>query len=85
MFVWFFCILELISLPTLYGVGNGNPLQYSCLENAKDRGPWRATVHRAAKSGTRLSMHAPTPWLIKEMPKLGNFPNYSVEVHMIVY
>ena len=25
--------------------GNGNPLQYSCLENPKDRGAWQATVH----------------------------------------
>ena len=32
----------------------GNPLQYSCLENHKDRGAWRATVHRVAKSQTRL-------------------------------
>ena len=30
--------------------GNGNPLQYSCLENPMDRGGWQATVHRAAKS-----------------------------------
>ena len=30
------------------GVGNGNPLQYSCLENPTDRGAWWATVHRAA-------------------------------------
>ena len=66
------------------GGGHGNPLQYSCLENPKDRGAWRATVHGAARSRTQLSMHAPTPWLIKEMPKLGNFPNYSVEIHMIV-
>ena len=28
------------------GKGNGNPLQYSCLENSMDRGAWRATVHR---------------------------------------
>ena len=35
--------------------GNGNPLQYSCLENSMDRGAWRATVHRVAKSRTRLS------------------------------
>ena len=28
------------------GDGNGNPLQYSCLENPMDRGAWRATVHR---------------------------------------
>ena len=34
------------------GVGNGNPLQYSCLENSMDRGAWWATVHGAAKSWT---------------------------------
>ena len=37
------------------GEGNGNPLQYSCLENLMDRGAWQATVHRVAKSRTRLS------------------------------
>ena len=31
------------------GEGNGNPLQYSCLENSMDRGAWRATVHGVAK------------------------------------
>ena len=35
--------------------GNGNPLQYSCLENPMDGGAWRATVHEVAKSQTRLS------------------------------
>ena len=35
--------------------GNGNLLQYSCLENAMDRGTWQATVHRVANSQTRLS------------------------------
>ena len=40
------------------GRRNGNPLQYSCLENPIDRGAWRATVHGIAKSWTRLSMHA---------------------------
>ena len=34
------------------GEGNGNPLQYSCLENSKDRGVWRATVHGVTKSDT---------------------------------
>ena len=34
--------------------GNGNPLQYSCLENPMDRGTWQATVHRIAKSLTQL-------------------------------
>ena len=32
------------------GEGNGNPLQYSCLENSMDRGAWRATVHEVAES-----------------------------------
>ena len=32
------------------GGGNGNPLQYSCLENPMDRGAWGATVNRVAKS-----------------------------------
>ena len=32
------------------GVGNGNPLQYSCLGNPKDRGAWLATVREAAES-----------------------------------
>ena len=38
------------------GGGNGNPLQYSCLENPMDRRAWRAPVHGAAKSWTCLSI-----------------------------
>ena len=37
------------------GEENGNPLQYSCLENSIHRGAWRATVHGVAKSRTGLS------------------------------
>ena len=37
------------------GEGNGNPLQYSCLENPMDGGAWWAVVHGATKSQTRLS------------------------------
>ena len=37
------------------GEGNGNPLQYSCLENPVDRGTWWTTVHGVAKSWTPLS------------------------------
>ena len=43
-----------------HGEGNGNPLQYSCLENPIDRGVWRGTVHRVAQSQIQLkqlSMH----------------------------
>ena len=38
--------------------GNGNPLQYSCLENPMDRGAWWATVQRVAKNWTQLSEFA---------------------------
>ena len=39
------------------GEGNGKPLQYSCLETPMEGGAWQATVHRVAKSQTRLSTH----------------------------
>ena len=57
-------IRDLNSIPGLGrspGGGNGNPLQYSCLENPMDRGAWKATVHWVTKSWTQLkwlSMHA---------------------------
>ena len=49
---------DLGSIPGLQrspGEGNGNPLQYSCLENPMDGGGWWATVHGVTKSRTRLS------------------------------
>ena len=36
------------------GVGSGNPLQYSCVEDPMDRGAWKTTVPRVAKSWTQL-------------------------------
>ena len=45
----------------MIGEGNGNSLQYSCLENLRDRGAWWAAVYGVAQSRTRLkqlSMHA---------------------------
>ena len=50
-------IREVGSIPGLGrspGAGYGDPLQYSCLENPKDRGARRATVHRVEKSQTGL-------------------------------
>ena len=45
------------------GGGDGNPLQYSCLENPMDRGAWQATVHAVARSWTWLSDSTTvTPW-----------------------
>ena len=49
---------DLGSVPGLWrfpGGGNGNPLQYSCLEHPMDRGVWWATVHRVAKSQMWMS------------------------------
>ena len=40
------------------GGGNGNPPQYSCLENTMDRGAWQATVHRDAQNQTQLKLHS---------------------------
>ena len=49
--------------PGSNGEGNGNPLQYSCLENPMDGGAWQATVH-GVESRTRLSDFTPlTPWM----------------------
>ena len=38
------------------GEGNGNPLQFSCLENSMDRGAWWAAVHGVTESWTQLSI-----------------------------
>ena len=67
-YMWTSLVVQVVrNLPTMYetwvwslsgrspGEGNGNPLQYSCLENPKDRGAWWATVHEVAKSWIRPS------------------------------
>ena len=43
------------------GEGNGNPFQYSCLENLMDRGAWRATVHGVTRVGYDLATTPPPP------------------------
>ena len=57
------------------GEGNGNPLQYSCLENSMDRGAWWATVHGVAKSRTRLSDFTPSLILFQS-----SCPHFTDEV-----
>ena len=77
-------IRDLGSIPGLRrssGGGNGNPLQYSCLENPTDREAWWVTVHRATKSQTglkRLSTHAPV--LMCHDPSQGCFRAPSLYV-----
>ena len=56
------------------GEGNGNPLQYSCLENFMDRGAWLATVHGVTRSQTQLSTESrisplPLPWAHYPLPQ----------------
>ena len=41
------------------GEGNGNPLQYSCLEDPMDRGTWQATVHGVTRVGHDLATKLP--------------------------
>ena len=43
------------NLDSIFREGDGNPLQYFCLENPMDGGAWQAAVHEVAKSRTRLS------------------------------
>ena len=53
---------DLGSIPGLgnsHGEGNGNPFQYSCLENPMDRGAWRATVHGIARVRHNLETNPP--------------------------
>ena len=45
------------------GGGNGNPLQYSCLENSMNRGAWRVVVHGIAKSDTTERLRSALTWL----------------------
>ena len=57
------------------GEGNGNPLQYSCLENPMNRGAWWATVHGVTKSQTRLSNQAQHSSLEIQNYIVKTFPN----------
>ena len=59
------------------GGGNGNPLQYSCLENPMDRGAWQAIVHGVKKESgmpKRLRMHARIRSCPPDSKKAGDWP-----------
>ena len=63
-------VTENISLTTKAdGEGNGNPLQYSCLEISTDRGAWRATVHGVTRVGHNLVTKPPPPPLRQTFSK----------------
>jgi len=57
------------------GGGNGNTLQYSCLENPMDGGAWQAIVHEVSESQTQLSTHA---WCSLKSRISYNFLSYLI-------
>ena len=57
---WWRDVGLIAGLGKLPGIGNDNPLQYSCLENSMDRGAWQATAHGVTKSWVQLSNWAQT-------------------------
>ena len=60
------------------GVGNGNPLQYSCLEIPMDAGAWWATVHRVTKSRTRLSDFTSPLWAFGQESDIENNNQFGI-------
>ena len=80
--LWFVCpsnpfVISIKSKTIIYtpkaGEGNGNPLQYSCLENPMDRGAWWAAVYEVAQSWTRLK------WLSNNSSK--NRPKVCIGIY----
>ena len=55
------------------GEGNGNPLQYSCLENPMDKGAWQATVHWVAGVRHNLETKPPPPLFFRFFPHVGHY------------
>ena len=76
--------MKLLPLMQWDGEGNGNPLQYSCLENPMDRGAWWAAVHGITKSDTTEQLHfhfslfthsSVLAWRIPGMKEPGGLPS----------
>ena len=61
--------------------GNGNTLQYSCLENLMNRGAWWATVQRVPKKHTRVSTHTHTVTYYFQLIYTTYFPKF---VHILI-
>ena len=59
------------------GVGIGNPLQNTCLENSMDRGVWQDTVHRVTNSQTQLNTHP-------HCTRTGRMPEYLKNLNLNV-
>ena len=59
------------------GAGNGNPLQYSCLENPMDRRAWHSTVHRVTRVRHDLAIKLPPYPVIRPFVKITHV-NYTI-------
>ena len=64
--------------PSCIGEGHGNPLQYSCLENPRDRGAWWAAVYGVAQSWTRLKLLSSSSSSSKPFCYSGSFPPWEI-------
>ena len=64
-----------LSMHACIGEGSGNPLQYSCLENPRDRGAWWTSVHGVAQSWTRL----------KQQQRLSDSKMAISDLHLLVF
>ena len=75
--------LDAVSKMTECGEGNGNPLQYPCLENPMDRGAWRAAVHGVAGVRHDLVTKLPPPPVQEKKKKNGlcSFPRQTIQYH----
>ena len=65
------------------GEGNGNPLQYSCLENPMDRGAWWAAGHRVTQNWTQLKQlsSSVTSWLFTNIVHCILWPDFVKQTH----
>ena len=70
--------LKRLSMHACIGEGNGNPLQYSCLENPRDGGAWWAAVYGVTQSQTQLKRLSSSSRILKEIT-----PEYSLEGLML--
>ena len=66
--------------------GNGNPLQYSCLENSMDRGDWQAIVHEVTDSDmTEYTSHTHTHTQSQEKTRTGYFKSPGKSLIMLLW
>ena len=84
LFCYFYGLVIFYCIYIPHGEGNGNPLQYSCLENPMDGGTCKAAVHGVAEGWTRLSDFTFTHWRRKWQPTPVFLPGESQRQRSLV-